>query len=88
MTATGRPKSPIIAGVCAPRLLASRRSPLTGMVLAIETGDAKAVRGTKLLISKASNQLGTKWQHWHFGKTVFAKPAEAIRRRGCRKATE
>ena len=52
-----------------------------GMVLEIETGNEKAVRGTKMLVTKAANQLGTKWRHWNVGTTVFAKPAEAVRRR-------
>ena len=58
-----------------------------GMVLEIETGDEKAVRGTKMLVTKAANQLGTSWKHWSFGTTVFAqpkdfpKPTEAPRRR-------
>ena len=53
-----------------------------GMVLEIETGSEKAVRGTKMLVTKAANQLGTRWRHWNIGSTVFAKPAEAVRRRG------
>ena len=59
-----------------------------GMVLEIEAGSEKAVRGTKLLVTKASNQLGSQWRHWNVGTKVFAKPAEAIRRRGRRKKTE
>lgn len=54
----------------------------SGMVLEIETGSAEAVRGTKMLISKAAKELGTQWQHWHAGTKVFAKPAEASKRRG------
>lgn len=54
----------------------------SGMVLEIETGSSGAVRGTKMLITKAGNELGQKWQHWHAGTKVFAKPAEAIKRRG------
>ena len=60
----------------------------SGMVLEIEAGSEKAVRGTKLLVTKASNQLGSQWRHWNVGTKVFAKPAEAIRRRGRRKKTE
>jgi TusA-related sulfurtransferase len=60
----------------------------SGMVLEIEAGSEKAVRGTKLLITKASNQLGSQWRHWNVGTKVFAKPAEAVRRRGRRKKTE
>jgi TusA-related sulfurtransferase len=54
----------------------------TGMVLEIETGSEKAVRGTKMLVTKAAKELGTQWQHWNVGTTVFAKPREAVRRRG------
>ena len=53
-----------------------------GMVLEIETSSEKAVRGTKMLVTKAANQLGARWRHWNVGTTVFAKPAEVIRRRG------
>ncbi len=53
-----------------------------GMVLEIETGSEKAVRGTKMLVTKASNQLGTRWRHWNVGSKVFAKPAGAPKRRG------
>ncbi len=60
----------------------------SGMVLEIETEGEKAVRGTKMLVTRAANQLGTRWQHWNVGSKVFAKPAEAIRRRGRRKAGE
>jgi len=56
----------------------------SGMVLEIETGSEKAVRGTKMLITKAGNQLGTRWRHWRVGSTVFARPLEAVRRRGRR----
>jgi hypothetical protein len=47
-----------------------------GMVLEIETGSGKAVRGTKALVTRASKELGTKWKHWHVGTKVFAKPAQ------------
>src|SRR2546423_10064955 len=60
----------------------------SGMVLEIETGSEKAIRGTKMLITKASKELGNDWRHWHVGTTVFAKPMEAIRRRGRPKKTE
>ncbi len=53
----------------------------TGMVLEIETGSEKAVRGAKVLITKASKELGSQWRHWSVGSKVFAKPAEEIRRR-------
>ena len=56
----------------------------SGMVLEIEAGSEKAIRGTKLLVTKAGNQLGTKWRHWNVGTKVFAKPLEAVRRRGRR----
>ena len=60
-----------------------------GMVLEIDAGDPKAVRGTKMLITKAANQLGSRWRHWSVGSTVFARPAEAVKRRGRRpKATQ
>lgn len=52
-----------------------------GMVLEIETGSEKAIRGTKALITRASKQLGTRWRHWHMGTKVFAKPAGQVRRR-------
>jgi hypothetical protein len=47
-----------------------------GMVLEIETGSAKAVRGTKALVTRAGKELGAKWQHWHVGTKVFARPAQ------------
>jgi hypothetical protein len=51
-----------------------------GMVLEIETGSAKAVRGTKTLVTRAGNELGTKWQHWHVGTKVFARPMETLKK--------
>jgi hypothetical protein len=60
----------------------------SGMVLEIDTGSEKAVRGTKMLITKASNQLGSRWKHWSVGSTVFARPMEAVRRRGRRPKSE
>jgi len=60
----------------------------SGMVLEIEVGDAKGVRGTKLAISKAAKQIGSSWKHWNAGNRVFAKPAEPVRRRGRRSKTE
>jgi hypothetical protein len=54
----------------------------SGMVLEIEAGSEKAIRGTKMLITKAANQLGSQWRHWHVGTKVFAKPVEGVRRRG------
>ena len=53
----------------------------SGMVLEIETGSEKAVRGAKMLVTRASSQLGSRWQHWGVGTKVFARPAAAIRRR-------
>lgn len=53
-----------------------------GMVLEIETGSAKAIRGTKGAITRASKQLGKPFIHWHQGTKVFAKPTEAPKRRG------
>ena len=51
------------------------------MVLEIETGSEKAVRGAKVLVTKAAKELGTRWRHWSVGSKVFAKPAEEVRRR-------
>jgi hypothetical protein len=48
-----------------------------GMVLEIETGSEKGVRGAKTLVTRASKELGAKWKHWHVGTKVFAKPAQA-----------
>src|SRR5689334_17196916 len=53
-----------------------------GMVLEIETESEKAVRGTKMLITKASRELGAEWQHWSVGATVFTRPLEGQKRRG------
>jgi hypothetical protein len=52
------------------------------MVLEVDTGNAKAIRGTKGLITRASKQLGKPFVHWHQGTKVYAKPAETTRRRG------
>jgi TusA-related sulfurtransferase len=57
----------------------------SGMVLEIETGSEKAVRGAKVLVTKASKELGSQWQHWSVGTKVFAKPLGEIRRRGRRR---
>jgi hypothetical protein len=51
-----------------------------GMVLEIETGSEKAVRGTKTLVTRAAKDLGTRWRHWHVGTKVFAKPAQVANR--------
>ncbi len=56
----------------------------SGMVLEIEAGTEKAVRSTKMLVTKAANQLGAQWRHWNVGTKVFAKPREAAKRRGRR----
>jgi hypothetical protein len=58
-----------------------------GMVLEIEAGSERSVRGTKGLITRASKQLGRPFVHWHQGTKVFAKPAE-VRRRGRPRKTE
>lgn len=52
-----------------------------GMVLEIEAGSAKAIRSTKMLVSRAAKQLGAEWQHWNFETTVFAKPRTVKRTR-------
>ncbi len=59
----------------------------TDMVLEIEAESEKAVRGTKMLITKAANQLGREWQYWSLGSKVFARPKEKTSRRGRRKKT-
>ncbi len=51
-----------------------------GMVLEIEAGSTRSIRGTKGLVTRASKQLGRPFIHWHQGTKVFAKPAEARRR--------
>jgi hypothetical protein len=60
----------------------------SGMVLEIDTGSEKAVRGTKMLITKASKELGTQWKHWHSGTSVYAQPVDAAKRRGRPRKTE
>ncbi len=45
-----------------------------GMVMVIETGDEAAVRGTKVLITRAGRELGIPVRHWHNGTEVYAKP--------------
>jgi len=52
----------------------------SGAVLEIEAGSEKAVRGVKTLVTRASNQLGSRWRHWHVGTKVFAKPDGRARR--------
>lgn len=45
-----------------------------GMVMVIETGDERAIRVTKALITRAGNELGMPVRHWHAGTEVYAKP--------------
>jgi hypothetical protein len=54
-----------------------------GMVIEIE-GDGRNVRSAKMLVSRAAKQLGTPWQHWNVGATVYAKPTEVSKRRSRR----
>ena len=60
----------------------------SGVVLEIETGSEKTVRGTKMLVTKAAKELGSEWRHWSQGTKVFAKPAGPTRRRGRPKKTD
>jgi|SRR3990172_2399977 len=53
----------------------------SGMVLEIETGSEKAVRGAKVLVTKAAKELGRQWRHWSVGTKVFAKPVGEVRKR-------
>lgn len=46
----------------------------TGMVLEIEIGSDRTVRGTKALVTRAARELGGTWRHWHAGSKVFAQP--------------
>ncbi len=50
------------------------------MVLEIEAGSERAVRGAKRLITRAAKDLGARWQHWNVGSKVFARPVEPVRR--------
>jgi hypothetical protein len=65
-------------------LKSEMRKLASGMVLEIETGSEKAVRGTKMLVTRAGTQLGARWRHWNVGTKVFAKPAGEVRRRARR----
>ena len=56
------------------------------MVLEIETGNEKAVRSTKVLITKAAKELDTGWRHWQVGSKVFARPVDGLKTRPRRKA--
>jgi hypothetical protein len=83
--------SPNAAGKVDPDFIALKaemsRLP-AGMVLEIVADNERAVRSTKMLVSKAAKQLGSPWRHWNVGPTVFAKPADAPRRRGRRPKSE
>ncbi len=52
-----------------------------GMVLVIQTEDQRDIRTTKLLITRAANQLGIPVRHWHSGNEVFAGPVTKARSR-------
>jgi len=54
----------------------------SGAVLEVEAGSEKAVRGVKTLITRASNELGNGWRHWHVGTKVYARPQAKTKRRG------
>ncbi|TMB66067.1 MAG: hypothetical protein E6J43_10890 [Chloroflexi bacterium] len=54
----------------------------SGAVLEIEAGSEKAVRSVKTLVTRASNELGNRWRHWHVGTKVFAKPGAERKRPG------
>ena len=60
----------------------------SGAVLEIEAGSEKAVRGVKTLITRASNELGNRWRHWHVGTKVYARPQAKTKRRGGSNSTE
>ena len=62
-------------------LKTAMRNLAPGMVLEIEVDSGKAVRGTKLSVSKAAKQIGSPWTHWHVGTMVFARPTESVKRR-------
>ena len=57
------------------------------MVLEIETGSEKAVRSTKVLITKAAKELDARWRHWHVGSKVFARPIDSLKARTRRKSS-
>ena len=59
----------------------------SGMVLEINAGNEKAVRGTKMLITRVARQLGSEWSHWNNGATVYARPKTSSARRGRPKKT-
>ena|SRR5947209_3673065 len=60
----------------------------SGMILEIETDSAKSVRGTKMLVTKASKELGAQWKHWHVGSSVYAQPVDGAKRRGRPRKTD
>jgi hypothetical protein len=60
----------------------------SGLILEIETGSEKSIRGTKMLVTKAAKELGTPWRHWHSGSSVFAQPVDGTRRRGRPRKTD
>src|SRR2546426_12591119 len=64
------------------QLKSEMRRLASGAVLEIEVGSERAVRSIKTLVTRASNELGNRWRHWHVGTRVFAKPQGEKRRRG------
>lgn len=58
------------------------------MVLEIETGDEKAIRATRMLVTRAGNELGTPLRHWQVGTKVYAKPTDVITERGRKQRSE
>lgn len=53
-----------------------------GMVLEVDAGSQKALRGTKAMLTRAGHQIGRPVQHWAQGTIVYARAAEPVRRRG------
>lgn len=53
-----------------------------GMVLEVDAGSQKALRGTKAMLTRAGNQIGRPVKHWQQGTVVYAKAADPARRRG------
>jgi len=56
------------------------------MVLEIETGDARAIRATRMLVARAGSESGMPWRQWHVGTKVYAQPMEETKRRRDRSA--
>ena len=54
------------------------------MVLEIEATGQTSVRAAKGMVTRASKELGTRWQHWSVGSKVFAKPLGEVRKRAGR----